>query len=361
MASNSLEATSKQDVLGASASVTTVSPNLSAFFNTTTSMASPATTTNNSTTPAPQPDPREASISIRDYIYFLPYPIPDGIPIPYTIHLPDKNELELNPLPFEPTHTLVLTSINKTFVDLRIFRPIRQGDPPLPNTGGPLERLEWAFSGTSTSVATPDPYTASSRGSFGPDPDSRAWDGSVTRASWTHWIDSRYPVGTPSSQIPVDEALMFPLDPVRVLEHGQAKNLHTGIMQSHEEMWTDQEIKACRPAATAFCIVLRINLPEVKVRGVVVRLGQYCQGMLMHGGVVTVERWEFVEGDKADEGGKKEQGSWQRTVRIGDGFLPCGFTFNEETCLMGGKIEYGQHEWVVEERVEWESPEDDDE
>lgn len=138
---------------------------------------------------------------------------------------------------------------------------------------------------------------------------------------------------------------------MQALEHGAAPNPQTGVMQSHEEMWTDCTIKACAPQTTVFNIVLRISVPEYKVRGVVVRLGQFCQGIVMQGDAVTVERWEFLEGKhKVDAG---SQGEWKRTVRIGDMFLPCAVTFKEDACELGGTVAYGQHVWTVEEKVEW--------
>jgi hypothetical protein len=53
----------------------------------------------------------------------------------------------------------VLTSPAKTFLDIRILKPALAGEDPLPNDGGHPERLEWAFSGKSTSHVIPDPYT----------------------------------------------------------------------------------------------------------------------------------------------------------------------------------------------------------
>jgi hypothetical protein len=103
--------------------------------------------------------PSNASISIRDYIYFLPYPLPPGTPVPYTVGLPNVNPLNYPPQAFEPTSTLVLTSPAKTFVDVRILKPVRAGEVGLPNDGGHWERLDWAFAGKSSSRVIPDPYT----------------------------------------------------------------------------------------------------------------------------------------------------------------------------------------------------------
>ena len=85
-------------------------------------------------------DPANASISRRAYFYALPYPLPPSTPVPYSLGLPSKNPLDLPEKPLEPTHTLVLTSTRKQFVDIRVYKPIRSGQPELPNEGGPRER-----------------------------------------------------------------------------------------------------------------------------------------------------------------------------------------------------------------------------
>lgn len=84
--------------------------------------------------------PSNASISRRDFFYPLPYPLPPNTPIPYAINLPARNPLRLLEKPLEPTHTLVLTSTRKQFVDVRIFKRLRVEEPELPNEGGPRER-----------------------------------------------------------------------------------------------------------------------------------------------------------------------------------------------------------------------------
>lgn len=85
-------------------------------------------------------DPGNASVSRRAYFYALPYPLPPSTPVPYSLGLPSRNPLNLPETPLEPTHTLVLTSARKQFVDIRVFKPILPEHPELPNAGGPRER-----------------------------------------------------------------------------------------------------------------------------------------------------------------------------------------------------------------------------
>ncbi|KAJ4305516.1 hypothetical protein N0V90_001047 [Kalmusia sp. IMI 367209] len=209
--------------------------------------------------------PSNASISRREYLYPLPHPLPPGTPVPYSTGLPAVNPLNLPPHPVEPTHTLVLTSTRKQFVDIRVFKPILPEDPELPNEGAPED-------------------------------------------------------------IPPDTGTMYPISPTQTLEFGSAINPATGRMHSYEEFWTDVAIKAtpslADPDPPIWSVVLRLDEPEQDVRGCIVRLGQYCQGIVMKGSYVTVERWEFSVGE-----GEKE-GDWKRTVRMGDQFLPlCAVAF----------------------------------
>ncbi|XP_014557089.1 hypothetical protein COCVIDRAFT_43877, partial [Bipolaris victoriae FI3] len=292
-----------------------------------------------------------SNISKREYIYFLPYPLPPGTEVPYSIHLPEKNPLNLPSHQFEPTNTLVLTSPLRTFVDIRVYKAFTTSTAPTPNSidQGSQQRLEWAFAGTSTSVPI-QPSSASDSGTQKPQEDEE-WE-NVTHSTWKHWLDSRYSVG--DANIPVDEGDMYPLSEELTLEVGHAYHPALEAVKTHEEMWRDEEIKStCLSAAgkegKKLCVVLRCRDDAAGVRGVIVRVGQYVQGILMQGDKTTVERWEWaVENEGVDEMAK-----WQRTVRIGAAFLPCAVCFRDAVLAVGGKVRYGEFEWVVEEVWGW--------
>ncbi|KAH8726590.1 hypothetical protein GQ44DRAFT_600458, partial [Phaeosphaeriaceae sp. PMI808] len=219
------------------------------------------------------------------------------------------------------TSTLVLTSPNNTFVDLRFLKPTHPDQSPLPNKGESA-RLEWGFAGHSTSTPTADPHGE---------------EEGVTQCTWTHWVDSRYTVGTPN--IPVDEGLMYAISPDLSLEHGHAYHPHLSRISSHEEMWRDEAVQGVC-GGKKVCIVMRMCDDASGARGVVVRLGQYVQGIVMVGERVGGERWE---------GGG---GEWTRTARVGDWMVPCAVTWREEVVRVASKVRYGEFEWVVEEAWE---------
>lgn len=222
---------------------------------------------------------------------------------------------------------------------------------------------------------------------------------------------------------------MYALNEMQALEHGSGADAKTGVMGSYEEMWTDCEVLSCvgggggdgaGNSAVAVdvngdvkvegkgegggsgdggggkegskgpktSITLRHDNPSKNTRGVVVRVGQFVQGIVMHGSDVTVERWEYIfsadsaaegteaptepptklpnegieapnEGIEEDEvvesGNGKTKGQWRRTIRIGNAFLPCALTFKDDgaACVEGGDVEFKGVEWRVEEVVRW--------
>ena len=157
---------------------------------------------------------------------------------------------------------------------------------------------------------------------------------------------------------------MFTLPDGRALEHGYAPDAG-GVERSHEEMWRDEEVESTSKAGTRVCAVLRCADYEAGVRGVVVRLGQFVQGLLCGPEGVTCERWEFggrVEGeeeedeDGEDEEGEDEEGEsrlWERTARVGNGFVPCAVLMRPSLLVLGGEVRYGSVLWRVEELWEW--------
>ncbi|KAI8937314.1 hypothetical protein NX059_006521 [Plenodomus lindquistii] len=314
----------------------------------------------------PTPTPSSANISTRTYIYFTPYPLPPSTPLPYTLSLPHTNPLNLPTTLFEPTSTLVLTTPNNTFVDLRLLKPIHPSPTgtttpttTLPNKSEP-GRLEWGFAGHSASKKV------SIRANDGVKL-AREWQGRVTHSVWSHWVDSRYAVG---AEIPADEGDMYAVDSETSVEVGWAFHPGLGRLSGHEEMWRDVPVTvvpetqgvAGEGEGKKVSVALRCEDSRAGVRGLVVRVGQFCQGIVMKGSEVTVERWEF-DGDEAgdddkgaDEGEGEQEGrvgGWKRTARIGTAFLPCSATFRPRVLAVGGVVRYREFGWDVEEVWEW--------
>ncbi|KAM0324879.1 hypothetical protein ACHAQA_007845 [Verticillium albo-atrum] len=211
----------------------------------------------------------------------------------------------------EPTSTVVLTSPERRFVDIRVLYPA--GATPAEDIA-PIERLDWAIAGTSSS--TP-------RGGPG-----------ETHGVWRHWIDSR----TTATEDLADEGDMAPMDAERTLETGRMVNPDTGIDTPYEEVWRDPSVSGVE-GRKAKCYVLVWDEGPA-ARGMVIKLGRWCQGIIRDGDDVRAERWEWRAGP-----------GWRRSKRVGDGTgMPCGVLLERDVKLeRGNKFEHEGRRWVVAE------------
>jgi hypothetical protein len=235
----------------------------------------------------------------------------------------------------EPTSTLVLTSPGSKYLDIRILKPPTASDPTLPNEGGPMSRLEWAFAGTTRSSTVPT-------SDYGPQPTH------IRHSIWEHWVDSRVAWGAP---LVADEGDMYPQADGRTLELGTMVNPATGVLTAYEEMWRDVAAVATGADKVKYCVVITMDDPVNRARGMVARIGQWCQGLLKIGDETTVERWEYVAGGTKE--GEVAEGDWTRCVRLGQRFLPCAAAFKAEELAPGSVVKHGEMVWVVQEKYEW--------
>ncbi|KAF5026881.1 hypothetical protein F66182_1020 [Fusarium sp. NRRL 66182] len=213
----------------------------------------------------------------------------------------------------EPTSTIVLTSPAKhQFVDLRILLPENDsGSWPGQDDPLPLSRLDWAIAGTTVSTRIPDP------------------DGNLTSHSTFHqWISSR--------ELVSDSGFMYPQPDSLTLEKGSMVNPATGIDTAYEELWHDATPIAVPGEPDVRALVLQTHDDEKGVRGSVVRLGRYAQGLIKVGERISLERWEWNEG-------------WKRTIRMGDEVLPCEKMLGEEMLKEGDVVDIGERSWTVVE------------
>ncbi|KAK7443661.1 hypothetical protein Landi51_09009 [Colletotrichum acutatum] len=183
----------------------------------------------------------------------------------------------------EPTSTIVLTSPQRRFVDLRILKQTPTVDG-VQDTHG-IERLEWGIAGTSSSSTRTDDQGAE-----------------VRHSRWEHWIDSR----TTDPENAADEGDMYEQPDGLTLEKGRMVNPATGTETDYEELWRDVEPVTVPPVGAAAegeaqkgveCVVLKHEDETSGARGMVVWLGRFCQGISRVGEEVAAERWEWREGE----------------------------------------------------------------
>lgn len=248
--------------------------------------------------------------------------------------------------PSEPTSTVVLTSSQRHFVDIRVLAD-QAVDPA---------HVEWAFAGRST---------------------SKVVDGK-TLSQWHHWIDSKT---TKPEQI-VDKGEMLPEDAEGLaLEKGEMIDPVTGRLTEYVEGWRDGEIGVVpaprEEVVRSFCedlrgrgvsvdglrdgsevdgdlvatdassrlgIVLQHEDVARRSRGMVIRLGHLCQGVMRVGEDFAHERWEWTSED-----------GWRQTSVSGKLSMPChALTVLADEMTSNTTVKYGNEDNVTWQCVELE-------
>jgi len=118
----------------------------------------------------------------------------------------------------------------------------------------------------------------------------------------------------------VDTGFFENLENGDTLERGTMRDFDDGKVKAYQEVWRDEVV------GDTECVVLELDdtADGLRAVGVVVRLGDWCQGILRNGESVTVERWD------------------QRRLvfRHGEGQLPCGLTYDsnrEKSIFLDGQ------------------------
>ncbi|KAL7793861.1 hypothetical protein V8C37DRAFT_377654 [Trichoderma ceciliae] len=221
----------------------------------------------------------------------------------------------------EPTSTLVLTSPEKRFVDIRVL--LSDGRDSLADDEEilPLSRLDWAMAGTSSSTVISEGHSLS---------------------RWRHWIDSR------AIDAPADEGHMYAQpDALSTLEKGRMMNPATGKDTDYEEMWFDPPPKATG-GDKAVCVVLMMEDEQKGKKGMFVRLGEWAQVFVRYGpgeADLVAERWEW----RGDDGK-----GWRRSVRFGDEDrkMPSKNVLDAVEVKSDGEFHVGDEVWKVVEATE---------
>lgn len=124
-----------------------------------------------------------------------------------------------------------------------------------------LERLEWGFAGTAKSTA--------------------AQGDRPSHTVWSHWIDSKT---TDNVQ---DEGDMWPMDNGDVLEKGAMPRPTTGEITSYEEVWRDLDVEQSVRVSGVWKV-------DSSTKGMVIRIGEWMEGITRDNVGVTVERWRLL-------------------------------------------------------------------
>ena len=180
----------------------------------------------------------------------------------------------------------------------------------------------------------------------------------MSHTVWAHWVDSK------STNLATDEGDMYLQPDGDVLERGTVTDPHTGQIHEYEELWHDLEINKLGMEKDRVCVVLKADAASPDIKGMVIRIGEWCQGVMKSGDDFTVERWKClpkarssievdVATSKGDDIQSQDNGEWKRLVRLGAGALPCAVAFQDSNVLERGTVNVADVTWEVVENYRW--------
>ena len=149
---------------------------------------------------------------------------------------------------------------------------------------------------------------------------------------------------------------MYPQADGDVLEKGNMQNPSTGQSCEYEEVWHDLEIRMLKGESQRVCIVLEADFPSTGTKGMLMRIGDWCQGILKTTQGMTIERWQWLhtESPHGDQGHDSiSEVKWTRLAKFGSGSLPSPIMLSLRNLVDGSKVESGGIEWSLVENYQW--------
>ena len=153
---------------------------------------------------------------------------------------------------------------------------------------------------------------------------------------------------------------MYPQPDGDVLERGSMQNPNTGKNTEYEEIWHDLDVPMLEGEERRVCTVLRADSPSTGAKGMIIRIGDWYQGMLKTSHGLTIERWQWSvaaepHGDKAagQGNGLTPHSKWNRLARLGSGSLPSPSALAPGKVAKGATTEVNGIIWKAVETYQW--------
>lgn len=130
---------------------------------------------------------------------------------------------------------------------------------------------------------------------------------------------------------------MYPVEGTNeVLERGAMINPETGKVEDYEELWEDLEVRMREGKENESFIswVLKTKGHGGEQKGMVIRIGEWIQGVMRRGDEFSVARWEWSIGR-----------GWERALAIGQDLALNSKIFEEGITVGDGFKAEGGVEW----------------
>ncbi|KAI9059500.1 hypothetical protein FKP32DRAFT_1668615 [Trametes sanguinea] len=167
--------------------------------------------------------------------------------------------------------------------------------------------------------------------------------GTPTHGRWIHDISSR--PAHPDDGADEGDVAPHPTRPDVELERGRMRHPDSGAMTEYEEAWKAVSVLPLGgPRAREgrrVAVWLERQQGAADKKGTIVRVGQYCQGIVREGTEVAVQRWQWTE----------VEGAWQKVGQVGDLAIPCDAAWSE--VKEGDVVQRGGSTWDVREVAVW--------
>ncbi|KOS20274.1 hypothetical protein ESCO_006331 [Escovopsis weberi] len=147
-----------------------------------------------------------------------------------------------------------------------------------------------------------------------------------------------------------DEGFNYPRGDGLTLEKGRMVNLATGRESDYEELWHDPEPARDVEGSEGKAVTLVLmweggreqEQEEEHQRGMVVRVGEWCQGLVRDGEGIACERWQW----------SRAEGDWRMRARICangmEGLVPCQEAIGKRWAV-GDEVVKASRTWRVVE------------
>ena len=130
---------------------------------------------------------------------------------------------------------------------------------------------------------------------------------------------------------------MFNQDDGSTMEKGRMVNPESGAEEDYEEVWEDMTITNVPETGAGGVLEMKDDANDT--RGLVILMGEYCQGIMRDGSRIFVERWVYMKNSR----------EWMSVAATQALALPCRAAIDKRWWRKGETMDYNGMLWTVVE------------